>query len=48
MVKLTVTGFVLMTIEVSFAKLRLIRNVDFITAAIVLAVLGAVSAVWGL
>lgn len=48
MVKLTVAGFVLMTIEVSFAKLRLIRNVDFITAAIVLAVLGAVSAVWGL
>lgn len=48
MVKLTVTGFVLITIEVSFAKLRLIRNVDFITAAIVLAVLGAVSAVWGL
>ncbi len=48
MVKLTVTGLILITIEVSFAKLRLVRNVDFITAAIILAIIGAVTAAWGL
>ncbi|OLZ10518.1 respiratory chain complex I subunit 1 family protein [Sulfobacillus thermosulfidooxidans] len=48
MVKLIFAAGVLITIEVSFAKLRLIRNVDFITAAIVLAIIGAVTAAWSL
>ena len=48
MVKIVVVAGLLVTLEVSFAKLRLIRNVDFITAAIVLAIVGAVTAAWSL
>ena len=39
-VKVTVLGLVLVSIEAGFAKLRLIRNVDFLMAAIVIAALG--------
>ncbi len=48
MVKLIVSAGIVITLEVSFAKLRLIRNVDFITAAIVLAIVGAFTAAWAL
>ena len=46
-IKLSVVSLVLVTIEAGFAKLRLVRNVDFITAAIVLAFLGAMTAGFG-
>lgn len=42
--KITVLGLVLVSIEAGFAKLRLIRNVDFLMAAIVLAALGGLVA----
>ena len=48
MIKILVAAGFLVTLEVSFAKLRLIRNVDFITAAIILAIVGAVTAAWSL
>ena len=38
------TGLILVTIEAGFAKLRLIRNVDYLAAALVLAALGALGA----
>lgn len=38
--KVTVLGLILVSIEAGFAKLRLIRNVDFLMAAIVIAALG--------
>jgi formate hydrogenlyase subunit 4 len=42
--KTTVIGLVVVSIEAGFAKLRLIRNVDFLMAAIVLAALGGLAA----
>ncbi|AEW06878.1 respiratory-chain NADH dehydrogenase subunit 1 [Sulfobacillus acidophilus DSM 10332] len=42
--KLILMALVLVTIEAGFAKLRLIRNVDYLTAAIVLAAAGALGA----
>lgn len=45
--KLIVVSLVLVTIEAGFAKLRLVRNVDFIMAGIVLAFLGAITAGFG-
>jgi formate hydrogenlyase subunit 4 len=40
MLKITVLGLLVVSIEAGFAKLRLLRNVDFLLAAIVLAALG--------
>jgi formate hydrogenlyase subunit 4 len=40
MLKIIVLGLVVVSIEAGFAKLRLLRNVDFLLAAIVLAALG--------
>lgn len=42
--KTTVLGLVVVSIEAGFAKLRLIRNVDFLMAAILLAALGGLAA----
>ncbi len=42
--KVTIVGLVLVSIEAGFAKLRLIRNVDFLMAALVLAALGGLVA----
>jgi formate hydrogenlyase subunit 4 len=42
--KLLLAGFFVVSIEAGFAKLRLIRNVDFLLAAVALACLGALSA----
>lgn len=42
--KVTLLGLILVSIEAGFAKLRLIRNVDFLMAAIVLAALGGLVA----
>lgn len=46
--KTVVVGGILVTIEAGFGKLRLIRNVDYLAAAIALAGLGAFSAAIGL
>lgn len=42
--KLCLVGIVLVTIEAGFGKLKLIRNVDFLVAAIVLTALGGLAA----
>lgn len=42
--KVTLLGLVVLSIEAGFAKLRLIRNVDFLVAAIVLAAIGGIAA----
>lgn len=47
-VKLVLVSLILVSFEAGFAKLRLIRNVDFLVAAIVVAVLGGASATFGL
>lgn len=44
MLKLTVLGLIIVSIEAGFAKLRLIRNADFLMIAIVLAALGGLAA----
>ncbi|MDA8207165.1 MAG: NADH-quinone oxidoreductase subunit H [Thermaerobacter sp.] len=44
MLKITILGLVIVSIEAGFAKLRLLRNVDFLLAAIVLAALGGFAA----
>ncbi len=46
--KIIAAGLILVTIEAGFAKLRLIRNVDFLAAAVVLAFVGAISAAIGI
>ncbi len=46
--KIIVAVLLLVSIEAGFAKLRLIRNVDFLAAAIVLAFIGAISAAMGI
>ncbi|MDA8194597.1 MAG: NADH-quinone oxidoreductase subunit H [Thermaerobacter sp.] len=42
--KVTLAALLLVTVEMSFAKLRLIRNVDFLVAAMVVAALGSIGA----
>jgi formate hydrogenlyase subunit 4 len=44
MAKITLLGLILVSIEAGFAKLRLIRNVDFLLVAVVLAALGGLAA----
>ncbi len=45
--KLSVLGIILVSIEAGFGKLRLIRNVDFLVAATVLAAVGGLAAALG-
>lgn len=44
MLKVTIVGLAIVSIEAGFAKLRLLRNVDFLLAAMVLAALGGLAA----
>lgn len=44
MLKLIVLGLIIVSIEAGFAKLRLIRNADFLLVAVVLAALGGLAA----
>ena len=45
--KITVLGLMVVSLEAGFGKLRLIRNVDFLVAAIVLAAVGGLTATLG-
>ncbi|MCY0886320.1 MAG: NADH-quinone oxidoreductase subunit H [Firmicutes bacterium] len=46
--KMLLLGLFLVTVEAGFAKLRLLRNVDFVAVGIMLAALGAVGALFSL
>jgi formate hydrogenlyase subunit 4 len=44
MLKVTLVGLIIISIEAGFGKLRLLRNVDFLLAALLLAALGGLAA----
>ena len=47
-IKLSALGIILVSIEAGFGKLRLMRNVDFLVAATVLAAVGGLAAALGI